>query len=196
MAVSRGPYDFVFFLIFNQLLLRDFGPDSQVIPVIQLFRKPIGSLHGVRVFGLEILLLPGWRSRRRVRVQNAAEDCRSFAAFPTVLGFPVRIGFEPTSNYHRALAYFLHSQGFQLHLISSLALARTREAMHNSWDKDDPKDAQVNRHLLKRGLTQHYHDPIVHNLNDLQELSKTHHQVSLEKTRTQHRLLTHYLPLP
>jgi len=57
------------------------------------------------------------------------------------------------------------------------------------------KDAQVILHLLKGGLTQHYHDPIVHNLNDLQELSKTHHQVSLEKTRTQHRLLTHYLPL-
>ncbi len=47
----------------------------------------------------------------------------------------------------------------------------------------------------KVGLTQHYHDPMVHNLNDLQELSKTHHHVSLEKTRTQHRLLTHYLPL-
>jgi hypothetical protein len=56
-----------------------------------------------------------------------------------------------------------------LQLISSLALARTREAMHNSWDKNDPKDAQVILHLLKSGLTQHYHDPIVHNLNDLQE---------------------------
>jgi transposase len=138
---------------------------------------------------------PGWRSRKRVRVQNAAEDFRSFAEFLHSLGFPVRIGFEPTSNYHRALAYFLHSEGFELQLISSLALARTREAMHNSWDKNDPKDAQVILHLLKSGLTQHYHDPIVHNLNDLQELSKTHHQVSLEKTRTQHRLLTHYLPL-
>ena len=138
---------------------------------------------------------PGWRSRKRVRVQNGAEDFRSFAEFLHSLGFPVRIGFEPTSNYHRALAYFLHSEGFELQLISSLALARTREAMHNSWDKNDPKDAQVILHLLKSGLTQHYHDPIVHNLNDLQELSKTHHQVSLEKTRTQHRLLTHYLPL-
>ena len=35
----------------------------------------------------------------------------------------------------------------------------------------------------------------MHRLNDLQELSKTHHQISLEKTRTLHRLLTHYLPL-
>ncbi len=137
----------------------------------------------------------GWRSRKRVRVQNGAEDFRSFAEFLHGLRFPVRIGFEPTSNYRRALAYFLHSEGFELQLISSLALARTREAMHNSWDKNDPKDAQVILHLLKSGLTQHYHDPIVHNLNDLQELSKTHHQVSLEKTRTQHRLLTHYLPL-
>ena len=111
------------------------------------------------------------------------------------LGFPVRVGFELTGNYHRALAYFLHSEGFRLQLISSVALARTREAMHNSWDKNDPKDAQIILHLLKAGLTQRYHDPIVHNLNDLQELSKTHHQVSLGKTRTQHRLLTHYLPL-
>jgi transposase len=138
---------------------------------------------------------PGWRSRKRVRVQNSAEDFRSFAAFLHSLGFPVRIGFEPTSNYHRAFAYFLHAEGFELQLISSLALARTREALHNSWDKNDPKDAQVILHLLKGGVTQHYHDPMVHNLNDLQELSKTHHQVSLEKTRTQHRLLTHYLPL-
>jgi transposase len=138
---------------------------------------------------------PGWRSRKKFRVQNSAEEFRAFAAFLHSLGLPVRIGFEPTGNYHRALAYFLHSEGFELQLISSLALARTREAMHNSWDKNDPKDAQVILHLLKAGLTQHYHDPIVYNLNDLQELSKTHHQISLEKTRTQHRLLTHYLPL-
>ena len=138
---------------------------------------------------------PGWKSRKKVRVQNTAGEFRAFADFLHSLGFPVRIGFEPTGNYHRALAYFLHSEAFELQLISSLALARTREAMHNSWDKNDPKDAQVILHLLKSGLTQHYHDPVVHNLNDLQELSKTHHHVSLEKTRTQHRLLTHYLPL-
>jgi transposase len=138
---------------------------------------------------------PGWKSRKKFRVQNTAEEFRALAAFLHSLGSPVRIGFEPTGNYHRALAYFLHSQGFHLELVSSLALARTREAMHNSWDKNDPKDAQVILHLLKSQLTQHYHDPLVHNLNDLQELSKTHHQVSLEKTRTQHRLLTHYLPL-
>jgi transposase len=142
-----------------------------------------------------LLEAPGWKSRKRVRVQNSAEEFRAFADFLHSLRLPVRIGFEATGNYHRAFAYFLHSEGFELRLVSSLALARTREAIHNSWDKNDPKDAQVILHLLKSGLTQHYHDPIVHNLNELQELSKMHHQVSLDKTRTQHRLLTHYFPL-
>ncbi len=138
---------------------------------------------------------PGWKNRKKFRVQNSAEEFRVFADFLHGLSLTVRFGFEPTGNYHRALAYFLHSEGFHLQLISSLTLARTRDAMHNSWDKNDPKDAQVILHLLKAGLTQHYHDPIVHDLNDLQELSKTHHHISLEKTRTQHRVLTHYLPL-
>jgi len=55
----------------------------------------------------------------------------------------VLVGFEATGNYHRRLTYFLHRRGFELRLIPTLALARTREAMHNSWDKYDPKDAQV-----------------------------------------------------
>jgi hypothetical protein len=67
--------------------------------------------------------------------------------------------------------------------------------MHNSWDKNDPKDAQVLLHLLKTGVTQHYHDPLANQIHDFQELSLTYAQISLEKTRTQHRLLTHYLPL-
>jgi hypothetical protein len=62
-------------------------------------------------------------------------------------------------------------------------------------DKNDPKDAQVLLHLLKTGVTQHYHDPLANQIHYFQELSLTYAQISLEKTRTQHRLLTHYLPL-
>ena len=43
----------------------------------------------------------------------------------------------------RRLAWRLLEAGFEVRLISSVALARTREALHNSWDKNDPKDAQV-----------------------------------------------------
>ena len=34
---------------------------------------------------------------------------------------------------------------------SITALARTREALHNGWDKNDPKDAQVILHMLRIG---------------------------------------------
>ena len=79
--------------------------------------------------------------------------------------------------------------------MSSVALARTREALHNGWDKNDPKDAQVILHMLKIGATQTYCDPICSGINDIQELSKTHEVISKAKTELWHRLLTHYLPL-
>jgi hypothetical protein len=85
--------------------------------------------------------------------------------------------------------------GFELRLISSLALARTREALTNGWDKNDPKDAQVILHMLRIGAVQHYHDPVRHGLIDIRELSDTHEMVSRAKTALWHRLLTHYLPL-
>lgn len=80
-------------------------------------------------------------------------------------------------------------------LVSSVSLARTREALHNSWDKNDPKDAQVILHMMEIGNTQFYHDPLSCGTNDIQELSKTHDIVSKSKTELWHRILTHYLPL-
>jgi transposase len=143
----------------------------------------------------DVLVEPPGRRRERFKMANNARDFRNLVAYLKDFALPVRVGFEATGNYHRPLAHFLLRQGFELRLISSVALARTREAMHNSWDKNDPKDAQVILHLLQVGLTQAYHDPLFHGMNDAQEISKTYHQVSLEKTRVQHRLLTHYLPL-
>lgn len=79
--------------------------------------------------------------------------------------------------------------------MSSLALARTREALHNSWDKNDPMHAQVMLHMLKIQATQRYNDPLRAGINDVQELSKTHEAIARAKTEIQHRILTHYLPL-
>ena len=133
--------------------------------------------------------------RRRVRVANNRQDFEHLAGFLQGLKSSVLIGFEATGNYHRPLAYFLHEHGFELRLIPTLALARTREAMHNSWDKNDPKDAQVILHLLKTGLAQTWHDPVVNGVNDVQELSKTHFQVTLARVRVWHTLRNHYFAL-
>jgi len=61
-------------------------------------------------------------------------------------------------NYHRLLAYYLQQHGFDLKLISSAGASRIREAMYNSWDKNDPKDAQVILHMPQTGLTQTLRD--------------------------------------
>ncbi len=58
--------------------------------------------------------------------------------------------------------------------MSSVGLAWTREALPNSWDKNDPKDAQMILHMLEIGAVQFFHDPIVVLTADNQELSKTH----------------------
>jgi hypothetical protein len=73
-----------------------------------------------------------------------------------------------------------------------MVLTRTREAIHNSWDKNDPKDAQVIWHSLKTRLGQIWHDPLTNGINDSQDLSKTHHQITLARTRVWHSLSSHY----
>jgi len=97
--------------------------------------------------------------RRRMSVLNTRADHDRLVASLRTFDRPVIVGLEPTGNYHRVLAYRLLSAGFQLRLISSMALARTREALHNSWDKNDPKDAQVILHMLRIGATTVYSDP-------------------------------------
>jgi transposase len=143
----------------------------------------------------EVLIELRHNHRRRFRVANTLEEYERLVAYLRQFDTPARVGFEATGNYHRPLAYFLHARSFELRLIPTMALARTREAMHNSWDKNDPKDAQVILHMLKTGLSQTWHDPLVSGTNDAQELSKTHHQVTLARTRVWHRLRNHYFPL-
>ena len=144
----------------------------------------------------EVLIgVPGKKRRRRMTIMNTLEDFYRLSATLVNYDLPVRIGFEATGNYHRPLAHHLGQAGFELKLVPSVGLARTREALHNSWDKNDPKDAQVILHMLEIGAVQFFHDPLVVGTADIQELSKTHEIVSRSKTELWHRILTHYLPL-
>ena len=141
-----------------------------------------------------LMELPNGR-RRTMRVANTKSEIDGFVEALRALGHRCEIAFEPTGDYHRPLAYLLGQAGFHLALVSSLAVARTREALYNSWDKNDPKDAPVILHLLKNGTTQRYLDPLVTGHLDLQEMANTYQQVSLRKVRLQHSLITHHLPL-
>jgi transposase len=141
-----------------------------------------------------LLELPSGQ-RRAMRIANTKNEIDRFVAMLCAFRLPCEIAFEPTGDYHRPLGYLLGQAGFHLSLVSSIAVARTREALYNSWDKNDPKDAQVILHLLKNGTTQRYLDPVVTGHQDLQEMANTYQQVSLRKVRLQHSLITHHLPL-
>ena len=142
-----------------------------------------------------LIEVPGSVRRKRLTVLNTKAEHDRFVELLGGLGRSVIAGFEATGNYHRPLVYRLLEEGFSLRLASSVALARTREALHNGWDKNDPKDAQVILHMLRIGATQVYCDPVQAGIHNIQELSKTHEVVSKAKTELWHRLLTHYLPL-
>lgn len=135
------------------------------------------------------------KRRRRLSVLNTRAEHDRLIEVLRSYDRSVVCGLEATGNYHRPIAWRLAEAGFEVRLVSSLALARTREALHNSWDKNDPKDAQVILHMLRLRATQRYHDPLRAGINDVQELSKTHEAIAKAKTEIQHRILTHYLPL-
>jgi len=133
--------------------------------------------------------------RQRFRVANTRTDHDRLILFLKNQGRQCQVALEPTGNYHRPLAHRLLSEGFEVYLVSSVAAARFREAMFNSWDKNDPKDAVVILDMLKQGKVLRYYDPVVAGIHDLQEISKTYVQVTLARTRLQHSILTHHLPL-
>ena len=141
------------------------------------------------------IVQPGDGPRRKFSVASCREEHDRFVSYLHSCPQPCRIGFEATGNYHRTLAYRLRVEGFEVCLISSVAASRYREAVHNSWDKNDPKDAAILLDMLRRGLTQRYVDPGLDHNHDIQELSKTYANITMARTRLQHSLLTHYIPI-
>jgi len=55
----------------------------------------------------------------------------------------ITIGFEPTADYHRNVAFWFNHQGAQCTLASSVSVARAREMLFKTWDKHDRKDARL-----------------------------------------------------
>jgi transposase len=143
----------------------------------------------------EVLVMWPSGKTRSFRVPNTRHEFERLTKFLLGQDLPVRAAFEPTADFHRLIAHWLHRHGVELHLASSVACARVREAMFNSWDKNDRKDARVIMYLLSQGMAKPFHDPLVHGHMHLQELANTYHHISKIRTRCYHSLLNHYLPL-
>jgi transposase len=137
-------------------------------------------------YGNAVLVETTNGKRHRFKMVNSAADFSRLIDFLRGLPGACRVGLEPTGDYHRPLAHRLLSAGFEVVSINSVALSRYREAIFNSWDKNDPKDAGVILEMLRRGDVQRYVDPMVVGTHDLQELAKTYYQVSRARTKVQH----------
>lgn len=79
----------------------------------------------------EVLIAPPGARRRRLTVLNTRAEHDRVVEILRRYAAPVVVGFEATGDYHRTLAWRLADAGFQMRLISSVALARTREARGN-----------------------------------------------------------------
>jgi transposase len=133
--------------------------------------------------------------RQSFKFANRFADHNEFVRYLHSLPGRLCVGLEPTGDYHRNIAHRLLIEGFHVVSISSLALARFREARFGTWDKNDPKDAQVMLAMMEQGMVQVYWDPLFSGSHDWQELSNTYFQITLARTRLQHSLLLHHLPL-
>jgi transposase len=142
----------------------------------------------------DVLIRWPFGKRKTLKISNTLAD---YARLIVTAGdkYPIVAGFEPTADYHRNIAYWLSKQGVECRLVSSLASARARDMMFNSWDKNDRKDAAVIMYLLMHGMSSPYYDPLKNNTMDIQELSNTYYQISLARSRCYHSLLNHYLTL-
>jgi transposase len=160
---------------------------------------PIAAPHWVAIdvarYWNAVLVETASGQRHRFRMTNSAADMQRLIDFLVGLGGRCRVALEPTGDYHRPIAHRLLCAGFEVVSISSVAQSRFREAMFNSWDKNDPKDAAVILEMLKQGRTQLYIDPMLAGHHDVQEVSKTYYQISRARTKVQHAIINHHLPL-
>jgi len=133
--------------------------------------------------------------RLNIKIPNTQDGYQTLIQRCGVPEALIDVGFEPTADYHRNIAYWLAEAGCSCYLVSSLSCARAREMLHNTWDKNDRKDANVVLYLMKQGIAEPFHDPLVHGVMDIQELSNTYHQLQKARTRLLNSLFNHYVAL-
>jgi transposase len=109
----------------------------------------------------------------------------------------VVFGLEPTANYHKPLAEYLIKSGYNVILVSGVAVARNRELLDGRWDKNDDKDSANVADLISQGKCQYYdHASIA--LRDLRGLLSLKRRLKKQehgtKARIRNHLLAQYFP--
>mgnify|MGYP006906377513 CR=1 FL=1 len=75
--------------------------------------------------------VPGKMRRRYMPIQNRLDNAQRAVTALASNTLPVPIGFEATGNYYRILAHDLGQADFEMKLVSSVGLPRTRKSPHD-----------------------------------------------------------------
>lgn len=106
-------------------------------------------------------------------------------------------GLEPTGNYHKPLGAHLIGCGYNVVLVSGVAVKRNRELLDGRWDKHDTKCAANIADLISQGKCLFYDSPSsgIHELRGLlslrRGLKKEEHSLRM---RIRNNLLAKYFP--
>ena len=109
----------------------------------------------------------------------------------------VVFGLEPTANYHKPLGEHLIRKGYQVVLVSGVAVKRNRELLDGRWDKHDTKDAANVADLISQGKCLYYEhaDPRIRDLRLLLSLKKRlKKQEQAIRVRIRNGLVAQYCP--
>ena len=109
----------------------------------------------------------------------------------------VVFGLEPTSNYHKPLAYWLIKQEYLVVMVAGKAVKDNRELLDGRWDKHDTKDSANVADLISQGKCQFYEQPgedivVVRNLLVIRkQLKREEHRLRM---RIRNGLIAKYFP--
>ena len=78
---------------------------------------------------------------------------------------------EPTGNYHKPLANYLHNLGYMGCYVSSVAAKENRKTINGRWRKNDPDDAYNVADLLNQGKIMFYNSEQQKEFNQLKPLN-------------------------
>ena len=102
------------------------------------------------------------------------------------------IGLEPTGDYHKPLGEHLINCGYQVVLVSGVAVKRNRELLDGRWDKHDVKDSANVADLISQGKCLYYEYPSL-GLRDLRNLLSLKRRLKKEEQRYRVRIRNHLL---
>ena len=109
----------------------------------------------------------------------------------------VIFGMEPTGNYHKPLANWLLTNGYEIVYVVGTAVKDNRKLLDGRWDKNDTKDSANVADLISQGKCQFYEYP-EDDFNSLRSLLSLRKRLKKEEHRLRmhirNNLLAKYFP--